>query len=111
MSIFKKVCQVNDLIDNAGIPALLGNTPIALFLIKGQVYALDNFDPIGHASVMSRGIVGSIKGRLVVASPLYKEHYDLVSGECLENAEVKLAVYPVELRGESGEEAVWVAPC
>ncbi|WP_044411962.1 nitrite reductase small subunit NirD [Thiomicrospira microaerophila] len=111
MSDFKKVCQLSDLIENAGIPALLDATPIALFLIKGQVYALDNFDPIGHASVMSRGIVGSIKGRLVVASPLYKEHYDLVSGECLENAEVKLAVYPVELRGESGEEAVWVATC
>jgi nitrite reductase (NADH) small subunit len=111
MSNFKKICQVKDLIENAGIPSLLDPTPIALFLIKGQVYALDNFDPIGHASVMSRGIVGSIKGRLVVASPLYKEHYDLVSGECLENPEVKLAVYPVELRGESGEEAVWVAPC
>ncbi|UQB41491.1 nitrite reductase small subunit NirD [Thiomicrospira microaerophila] len=109
MSEFKKVCQVTDLIDNAGIPALLGNTPIALFYVKGKVYALDNFDPIGQASVISRGIVGSIKGQLVVASPLYKEHYDLVTGQCVEKPELKLAVFPVELRGAAGEEAVWVA--
>ena len=109
MSEFKKVCQLNDLIDKAGIPALLDTTPIALFYVKGKVYALDNFDPIGQASVMSRGIVGSIKGQLVVASPLYKEHYDLVTGQCVENSEVKLAVFPVELRGATGEEAVWVA--
>lgn len=109
MSEFIKVCLVGDLIDNAGIPALLGNTPIALFYVKGQVYALDNFDPLGQASVMSRGIIGSIKGQLVVASPLYKEHYDLVTGQCIENPEMKLVVYPVELRGELGKEAVWVA--
>ncbi|AHF01247.1 nitrite reductase [Thiomicrospira aerophila AL3] len=109
MGEFKKVCQVSDLIDNAGIPALLDTTPIALFYVKGKVYALDNFDPIGQASVMSRGIVGSIKGQLVVASPLYKEHYDLANGQCLENPEMKLTVFPVQVRGATGEEAVWVA--
>lgn len=109
MSDFKKICQLADLIEDAGVPALLDRTPIALFFVKGRVYALDNFDPIGQASVMSRGIVGSIKGQLVVASPLYKEHYDLATGKCLENPAVQLKTYPVDIRGTVGEEAVWVA--
>ncbi len=109
MSDFKNICQVTDLIEDAGVPALLDSTPIALFYVRDRVYALDNFDPIGQASVMSRGIVGSIKGQLVVASPLYKEHYDLATGECLENPAVRLKTYPVDIRGAMGEEAVWVA--
>lgn len=106
MSQFIKICQVSDLIENAGIPALLGHTPIALFYVKGRVFALDNFDPIGEASVMSRGIIGSIKGELVVASPLYKQHFNLQTGVCIEQPEVRIGVYAVEIRGEAGE--IWV---
>lgn len=113
MTQFIKICQLSDLIENAGIPALLGQTPIALYYVKGQVFALDNFDPIGEASVMSRGIIGSIKGELVVASPLYKQHFNLQTGVCVEQPDVSIAVYAVELRGTTSDEAddtgeVWV---
>jgi nitrite reductase (NADH) small subunit len=54
---------------------------------------------------MSRGIVGSIKGELVVASPLYKEHYSLSTGKCLEKPEVALTVYSVKVEGGD----VWVS--
>jgi len=104
MSNFTKICALSDLIADAGIPALLGGKAIALFYVNEQVYALSNFDPIGQANVMSRGIVGSIKGELVVASPLYKEHYSLSTGRCLENSEVALTVYAVKVDGGD----VWV---
>lgn len=95
MSNFIKICALSDLIPDTGIPALLNGKAIALFYVNEQVYAISNYDPIGQANVMSRGIVGSIKGELVVASPLYKEHYSLSTGKCLENPDVVLAVYPV----------------
>ncbi|MGE6795501.1 nitrite reductase (NAD(P)H) small subunit [Psychrobacter okhotskensis] len=37
--------------------------------------------------------VGSI---LYVASPIYKQRFDLVTGQCLDDTEVKLATYQVE---------------
>lgn len=104
MSEFVKICALSDLIPDAGIPALLDAKAIALFYVNGQVYALSNYDPIGQANVMSRGIVGSIKGELVVASPLYKEHYSLNTGKCLEKPEYALTVYLVKVEGGD----VWV---
>lgn len=105
MSEWVKICAVSDLIADAGIPALVNGKAIALFYVTEQVYAVSNYDPIGQANVMSRGIVGSIKGEMVVASPLYKEHYSLSSGKCLEKPEVSLAVYAVKVEGDE----VWVA--
>jgi nitrite reductase (NADH) small subunit len=49
--------------------------------------------------VLSRGIVGDVKGELVVASPVYKQHFSLTSGKCLEDPEVRVLVYPVRLDG------------
>ena len=75
-----------------------------MFYLPAQersLYALGNYDPIGCASVLSRGIVGSIGERLVVASPLYKQHFDLVTGECLEEASAAVPVYEVRLDGDS----------
>jgi NAD(P)H-dependent nitrite reductase small subunit len=55
--------------------------------------------------VLSRGIVGDLKGELVVASPIYKQHFSLATGRCAEQPEVSVAVFPV--RVDDG--AVWVA--
>lgn len=105
MSEWVKICAVSDLIADAGVPALFKDQAIALFYVNEQVYALSNYDPIGQANVMSRGIIGSIKSELVVASPLYKEHYSLVTGQCLEQAAFKLTVYAVKVC----DGVVWVS--
>jgi nitrite reductase (NADH) small subunit len=47
--------------------------------------------------VLSRGLVGSLGERIVVASPIYKHHFDLRSGECLEAPENSVSAYPVRL--------------
>lgn len=95
------LCSISDLVPGAGVAALVGQEQIALFYLPKEspsVYALGNFDPIGLANVMSRGILGDIDGRLVIASPLYKQHFDLQTGQCLEQPEHALPVYSVEIR-------------
>lgn len=79
------VCTVSDLEVERGRAALLGQTQIALFLLHdGRVHAVSNFDPYSGAHVMSRGIVGTREGIPTVASPMYKQVFDLRTGICLD---------------------------
>jgi len=94
------LCSIDDLVPDSGVCALLGSEQIALFYLPDcdpPLYALGNHDPLGGANVLSRGIVGDIKGEPVVASPLYKQHYSLRSGHCIEQPEVQVPVYAVTL--------------
>ncbi len=96
------LCKRSDLIANSGVCALHNNEQVAIFYLpdtEQKVFAVSNWDPIGEANVISRGIVGSVEDRLVVASPLYKQHFCLITGECLEQS-AQLTVYPVALDGE-----------
>lgn len=63
-----------------------------------RVYAVGNFDPIGRAMVMSRGIVGSRNGRDVLISPLHKQAFDLETGRCLDRDGSALRVHEVRIR-------------
>ncbi len=92
---WKKVCSATDLPNELGVCALVGQRQVALFQLEGRVYALDNHDPFSNANVISRGLVGDIKGRNVVASPIYKNHFDLDTGECLEDSNVVIPTYAV----------------
>lgn len=102
------VCALDDIVPDTGVCALVGSRHIALFRLKGEpaaLYALDNVDPNSGVSALSRGVLGNLGERLVVASPIYKQHFDLQTGECLEAPENSVQAYPVRL--ESG--TVWVA--
>jgi nitrite reductase (NADH) small subunit len=97
------VCAVQDLPRNAGGAARVAGRQGAIFYLPAEtpaVYALDNWDPLGEAAVLARGIVGDLGGQLVVASPLYKQHFRLLDGQCLEDPVVHVASYPVRLDGE-----------
>lgn len=87
------VCKLDDILPDTGVCARLGSRQVAVFRIEDTVHAIDNFDPAGGANVLSRGIVGDLGGELVVASPLYKQHYSLITGRCLEEAEHSVAVF------------------
>ncbi|MBE4463802.1 nitrite reductase small subunit NirD [Vibrio parahaemolyticus] len=81
-----KLCQLDDLMPLIGATVLIEGEHVALFYIPDNgVYAVQDWDPIGKAYVMSRGIVGDIDGEMCVASPLYKQHFSLKSGQCLED--------------------------
>jgi len=93
-------CGTEDLVPNSGVCALVQGQQLAIFYLPDEtpsVYALGNWDPIGKANVMCRGILGSIGDELVVASPLYKQHYSLSSGVCLEQPEYALPSYSAKI--------------
>ena len=99
------VCRLEDIVPNTGVCALVGGRQVAVFrLDDDSVHAIANHDPFSRANVLSRGIVGDLKGELVVASPVYKQHFSLASGRCVEDAGVRVPVFPVRL--EDG--MVWV---
>ena len=86
------VCSLDELEPLWGEAALLR-------LPDDRVFAVDHWDPRAQANVMARGIVGSAKGRATLASPIYKQVYDLESGECLSETGAALNVYPVRVVG------------
>lgn len=94
------VCKADELSPSIGVRAMVKGTQVALFNVKERLYAIDAIDPFTQTAVLSRGIVGDIKGRVVVASPLYKQHFDLATGECLEDQSVRVNTYPVRLQGD-----------
>jgi len=95
------VCRLDDIVPDSGVCALIGERQVAIFrLVDDRVYALDNHDPFSHANVLARGIVGDLNGELVVASPIYKQHFSLVTGRCLEDADVSVPVYRARVQGD-----------
>jgi nitrite reductase (NADH) large subunit len=91
---WRRICALEEILRDTGVCASVDGRQIAIFRIESDVHAIDNHDPASGANVLSRGIVGDVGGELVVASPLYKHHYSLISGRCLEEAEYAVAVHP-----------------
>ncbi|KZY31666.1 MULTISPECIES: nitrite reductase small subunit NirD [unclassified Oleiphilus] len=104
MALNEVICTKYDLVENSGVCALVNDEQVAIFYIPSseeKIFAISNWDPCGKANVLSRGIVGDLTGKYVVASPLYKQHFDLKTGECLEEEDKSVTVYPVKLEGDS----------
>jgi nitrite reductase (NADH) small subunit len=81
------VCALADILPDSGVCALVDGQQVAVFRVAGDdnvAYAIGNYDANSNAAVLSRGLVGNLGERLVVASPIYKQHFDLRTGECLE---------------------------
>lgn len=97
--VWTRVCALSDLIPDRGVAALLEHDEqVAIFLTEdGTVHALSNVDPFSGAAVLSRGLVGDLGGVPVVASPMHKQHFDLRTGVCVDDAAVSVAVYPVRV--------------
>ena len=95
-----KVCRLDDIVPGTGVCALVGAEQVAVFRIDQEVYAIGNRDPFSGVNVLSRGIVGDLKGELVVASPVYKQHFSLVTGRCIEDDTVGVPVYSAIVQGE-----------
>jgi nitrite reductase (NADH) small subunit len=92
------VCSSAELKNNLGARALVNGEQIAMFRVQGQLFAISAIDPFSKAAVLSRGIVGDLRGQLVVASPIYKQHFNLATGQCLEDAFVALKTFAMRER-------------
>ena len=109
---WQAICDLDALIANAGVCALLANNrQVAIFylpMLTPSIYAIENYDPIGQANVLYRGIVGStvlniddkelVVQEPFVSSPLYKQQFSLVSGRCLQQESVQLQTFDVRVR-------------
>ncbi len=101
---WRTICNTSDLVKDSGISALLESEDeqIAIFHIPNseeKIYAVSNYDPIGKANVLYRGLVGCIGDEPVVSSPLYKQHYSLKTGQCLQEDKT-IAVYDIRIEDE-----------
>jgi nitrite reductase (NADH) small subunit len=95
---WETVCRYDRLQPERGVAALLGGVQVALFRTHdGEVYAIGNIDPFSGAAVLSRGIVGDRAGAPTVASPVYKQVFDLRDGRCLDDPAVAVPSYPVRI--------------
>ncbi len=97
--VWTELCALEELAIDDGACALAQGLQVALFRTGdgGEVYAIGNHDPAGGINVLSRGIVGDIDGEPMVASPLYKQHYLLRTGQCLEDSALEVPCYPVRI--------------
>ena len=93
------VCSVDDLQPDSGICALVDNKQVAIFYMPKEqaVYAVNNYDPFGKANVLSRGLIGDLNNIPMVSSPLYKQHFNLLTGECLEDESVRIEAYAIRI--------------
>lgn len=97
---WRDACALDDIPAACGVAVLMGDRQIALVRPgEGEaVYALSNFDPFSQAFVIARGIVGDRGGRPKIASPIYKQSFDLETGACFDDPLVRLPVYPARVR-------------
>ncbi|WP_024286400.1 nitrite reductase small subunit NirD [Cellulomonas sp. KRMCY2] len=102
------VCHLADLVPERGAAALVAGEQVALFRLLGPdgsaqvVHAVQQLDPFSAAHVIARGIVGTRGDVPTVASPMYKQVFDLRTGACLDamgREPVDLRTWPVRVEG------------
>jgi nitrite reductase (NADH) small subunit len=92
------VCRTDQLRVDVGVAALAGGQQVALFRLDvEEIAAIGNLDPYSRANVLSRGIVGSRGERVFVASPMFKQPFDLRTGHCLDDPAVSVPVFTVRV--------------
>ena len=105
-STYTRVCRLEDIDVEGGVAGLVAGEAVAIVRTHdGNVYAISNYDPFSNASVLSRGIVGSrscvvngAEGDVpFVASPMHKQAFDLRSGQCLDDVDVRIPTYDVQV--------------
>ncbi len=102
----QKICKVSDIVPETGVCALVNGTQVAIFRTRSDDYfAIDNFDPFSKTNILSRGLIGgtTVEGQevLYVASPMYKQRFDLATGQCLDDMNVSVNCYQVAIEGDT----------
>ena len=99
-----EVCRLTDLVPERGAAALVDGEQVAVIrLADDRVLAVQQLDPFSGAYVISRGIVGSRGDAPTIASPMYKQVFDLRTGACLESVGrdgQHLRVWPVRVEAD-----------
>jgi nitrite reductase (NADH) small subunit len=92
------ICPLSRILPNTGVCALVAGQQVAIFRVgESDVYAISNYDPFSQAFVLSRGIVGDRNGIPKVASPIYKQNFSLITGQCLDDETISVPAYVVRV--------------
>jgi 3-phenylpropionate/trans-cinnamate dioxygenase ferredoxin component len=92
MAQYYKVAKLSEVVEGSAKAVEVAGRTIALFNVEGKIYALDNTclhrgGPLGE---------GFVEGD-VVTCPWHGWQYKVPSGECLANASLKVATFPVHV--------------
>ncbi|MBN1448856.1 MAG: Rieske (2Fe-2S) protein [Bacteroidetes bacterium] len=93
---FESVLPFARLRSGAGIPVRVRDVDIALFLIEGKVFAVENLCPHQHIPVLAEG---ELDGRILTC-PMHGWSFDITTGRCT-HASCRLRHF--ETRVEGGE--------
>ncbi len=93
------ICPLSAIAPNTGVCALVEGEQVAIFRVgnEDEVFAISNYDPFSKAFVLSRGIVGDRNGIPKVASPIYKQNFNLITGQCLDDETVSIPTFAVRV--------------
>lgn len=102
MTTWVDVCHIDDLQADSGVCALVKGRQVAIFYLPKirSTYAISNYDPFSRANVLSRGMIGDIQGEPMLASPMYKQHFNLKTGVCFEDSSVSVPKYAVRIANQ-----------
>ena len=88
------VCALDDIVPNAGVCALVDGEQVAVFrLDDDSVYAVGNRDPFSRRQRAVARHRRRPEGRAGRRLPVYKQHFELLTGRCVEDAAVRIPVY------------------
>jgi nitrite reductase (NADH) large subunit len=93
------VGNVADFPPDGGAAVKYGKTQIAVFNFsaRGAWYATQNMCPHKQAFVLSRGIIGDVRGTPKIVCPLHKKNFALDTGACLSGGAGELMTFPVKV--------------
>ncbi len=109
MGNFIKVTERSRLREGAGRAFTVDGRELALYLVEGTVYAVENLCPHQHIPVLAEGEVNGT----VLTCPMHGWQYDLTTGRSV-NASSRLTQFDVRCEGDAvfvsipdEEEAPW----
>ena len=95
MPNFVKVASISDVLPGSAISVTVNGAEIALYNVKGKIYATDN-TCIHQGGPLGEGILAGE----VVSCPWHMWEYNVCTGEKVGDSSVKVSTYPGEIDGE-----------
>ncbi|MGH8382532.1 non-heme iron oxygenase ferredoxin subunit [Pseudomonas sp.] len=95
MSEFVRVARVGDIKPGSGKTVYLGATPVALFNVAGQYFAIHNSCPHEDGPLGEGTLCGC-----VVTCPVHAYEFDVTNGECLTESAYRVEQFEVRVEGD-----------
>ena len=95
MSDYQTVCKVHEVKEGEGKTISLGNKLLALFVVAGQFYAIDDVCP--H---MGASLSGGYLENDIVTCPWHAWRFRVTDGTWADNPRIKIGSFPVRVVGD-----------